>query len=171
MMSNGTRIDGLDSFPTKVMCYSQQPLTIGLLLTKNQRYSLVRQLIMAKSAGGLKGLIQMTGKSVYGASLVVRDYGTVVARWGYKYGGFAAFTVATTSMIVLMPLVFESIREVQVRCSARMYPSQPFRLYYPAEALCHGSWQDATYRANMSLIALRSFACYMYRCSKMKGCK
>jgi hypothetical protein len=87
-----------------------------------QRYSLVRQLIMAKSAGGLKGLIQMTGKTVYGASLVMRDYGTVVARWGYKYGGFAAFTVATTSMIVLMPLVFESIREVQVGSTRRLYP-------------------------------------------------
>lgn len=69
---------------------------------------------MAKSVGGLKGFIQRTGKTVYGASLIARDYGTTAARWGYQYGGFLAFTLATTSMIVLMPLLFESSREVQV---------------------------------------------------------
>lgn len=68
---------------------------------------------MAKS-GGLKGLIQATGTSVYSAGILVRDYGTIAARWGYRVGGGLAFVLATTSMIVLMPLMFESAREVQV---------------------------------------------------------
>ena len=71
---------------------------------------------MAKSSGGgLKGLLQSTGKAVYAAGLLARDYGTVAARWSYRYGGGLAFVMATTSMIVLMPLMFESSREVQVR--------------------------------------------------------
>lgn len=70
---------------------------------------------MAKSSGGLKGLIQRTGKTFYAASLIARDYGTIAVRFGYRYGGNVAFFVATTSMIVLMPLLFESTREVQVR--------------------------------------------------------
>ena len=69
---------------------------------------------MAKSSG-LKGLLQSTGKAVYAAGLLARDYGTVAARWSYRYGGGLAFVMATTSMIVLMPLMFESSREVQVR--------------------------------------------------------
>ena len=70
---------------------------------------------MSKSSGGLKGLLQMTGKSIFTAGVIVRDYGTIAARWGYKIGGNVAFVMATTSMIVLMPLIFESTREVQVR--------------------------------------------------------
>ena len=70
---------------------------------------------MAKTSGGLKGLIQSTGKAVFAAGVLARDYGTVAARWSYQYGGGLAFVVATTSMIVLMPLMFESSREVQVR--------------------------------------------------------
>lgn len=67
-------------------------------------------------AGGLKGLIQKTGGTLYATGLIVRDYGTVALRWSYKYGGNVAFVVATTSMVVLLPLIFESSREVQV-CS------------------------------------------------------
>lgn len=70
---------------------------------------------MAKTAGGLKGLIQSTGRAVYAAGVMARDYGTVAARWGYHYGGGLAFALATTSMVVLMPLMFESSREIQVR--------------------------------------------------------
>ena len=70
---------------------------------------------MAKSTGGLKGLFQSTGKAVYAAGVLARDYGTVAARWSYQYVGGLAFALATTSMIVLMPLMFESSREVQVR--------------------------------------------------------
>jgi hypothetical protein len=70
---------------------------------------------MAKASGGLKGLIQRTGKVFYAAGLIARDYGTIAARLTYRYGGSIAFAVATTSMIVLLPLVLESTREGQVR--------------------------------------------------------
>lgn len=70
--------------------------------------------IMSKPAGGLKGLLQTTGKTIFSAGVTIRDYGTIAARWGYKIGGNVAFVMATTSMIVLMPLIFESTREVQV---------------------------------------------------------
>jgi hypothetical protein len=69
---------------------------------------------MSKPSGGLKGIIQKTGKSIFSAGLIARDYGTIAVRWGYKIGGNVAFVMATTSMIVLMPLIFESTREVQV---------------------------------------------------------
>jgi len=72
-----------------------------------------------KTAGGLKGLIQSTGTAVYAAGVLARDYGTVAARFSYQYGGSLAFAVATTSMIVLMPLMFESSREVQVCCLSK----------------------------------------------------
>ena len=78
---------------------------------------------MAKTSGGLKGLIQSTGKAVFAAGVLARDYGTVAARWSYQYGGGLAFVVATTSMIVLMPLMFESSREVQVRIHCWSYYS------------------------------------------------
>ena len=71
---------------------------------------------MTKPSGGLKGLLQTTGKTIFSAGVIVRDFGTIAARWGYKIGGNVAFVMATTSMIVLMPLIFESTREVQV-CS------------------------------------------------------
>jgi hypothetical protein len=72
---------------------------------------------MSNPSGGLKGLLQTTGKTIFSAGVIVRDYGTIAARWGYKIGGNLAFVMATTSMIVLMPLIFESTREVQV-CSS-----------------------------------------------------
>jgi hypothetical protein len=63
---------------------------------------------------GLKGLVQWCGKSVYAGGILVRDYGSIAARMGYHYGGAIAFAMATTSMIVLMPLLFETSREIQV---------------------------------------------------------
>lgn len=75
---------------------------------------------MSNPSGGLKGIIQRTGQTIFSAGLIIRDYGTVAARWGYKIGGNVAFVMATTSMIVLMPLIFESTREVQV-CSRIFY--------------------------------------------------
>jgi hypothetical protein len=62
-------------------------------------------------SGGLKGLIQRTGKFFYAGGLYARD----AAKVGYKLGGSVAFAVATTSMVVLMPLLFEIAREGQVR--------------------------------------------------------
>ena len=69
---------------------------------------------MSKPSGGMKGIIQRTGKTIFSVGLMVRDFGTVATRWSYKIGGNIAFVMATTSMIVLMPLIFESTREVQV---------------------------------------------------------
>jgi len=56
------------------------------------------------SSGGLKGWLTWTGQTVYTLS-------QTTARIVYKWGGKAAFTVATTSMVVLFPLVFEIARE------------------------------------------------------------
>jgi hypothetical protein len=69
---------------------------------------------MSKPAGGLKALLHAT-KIFFSAGIIGRDYGTIAVRWGYKIGGNVGFVLATTSMIVLMPLIFESTREVQVR--------------------------------------------------------
>lgn len=73
------------------------------------------EVTMAKYVGGLKGFIQRTGKAFYAAGIIVRDYGTIAARLSYRFGGNIAFAAATTSMIVLLPLMFETTREVQVR--------------------------------------------------------
>ena len=74
---------------------------------------------MSTQSGGLKGLLQKTGKTIFSAVVVIRDCGTMAARWSYKVGGNVAFVMATTSMVVLMPLIFESTREVQVCMVAR----------------------------------------------------
>lgn len=46
--------------------------------------------------------------------LWVRDTGSSLFKWTYRVGGKAAFVLATTSMVVLMPLLFEITREAQV---------------------------------------------------------
>jgi hypothetical protein len=71
--------------------------------------------VSSRPSGGLKGIIQRTGKLFYAGGIFVRDSGTTLFRYGYEYGGRVAFGLATTSMIVLMPLLFEITREVQVR--------------------------------------------------------
>lgn len=58
----------------------------------------------SKPAGGIKGFLQKTGKM-----------GSAVFKWTYLVGGKLAFVLATTSMVVLMPLLFEITREGQVR--------------------------------------------------------
>jgi hypothetical protein len=87
--------------------------TLDLIERPSSTYTSVKG-EMSKPSGGLKGLLQTTGKTIFSAGVIVRDYGTIAARWGYKIGGNVAFVMATTSMIVLMPLIFESTREVQV---------------------------------------------------------
>lgn len=64
----------------------------------------------SKAAGGIKGFLQKTGK----AGLWAFETGNSLAQWTYRYGGKAAFVLATTSMVVLMPLLFEITREGQV---------------------------------------------------------
>lgn len=62
------------------------------------------------TAGGIKGFLQKTGK----AGIWAMETGTSLFKWTYKFGGQAAFVLATTSMVVLMPLLFEITREGQV---------------------------------------------------------
>ena len=71
-------------------------------------------LASSSSGGGLKGFLKRTGKWFYSSSLFVRDTSTTLARFTYSYGGKLAFAAATTSMVVLMPLMFEIAREGQV---------------------------------------------------------
>lgn len=43
-----------------------------------------------------------------------KEKGYALAKYGYTVGGGIAFALATTSMVVLMPLLFEIAREGQV---------------------------------------------------------
>jgi hypothetical protein len=61
--------------------------------------------------GGLKGFFLRAGKSFWGGGLFAKDTSLWMAQWAGKIG----FIVATTSMVVLMPLLFEIGRETQVR--------------------------------------------------------
>lgn len=68
-----------------------------------------------KQTGGLKGVIQRTGKFFFASGMYARDRGKTALKWGYVYGGKTAFSIAITSMVVFMPLLFEIAREGQVR--------------------------------------------------------
>jgi len=63
------------------------------------------------SSGGVKGFLQRTGKFFYSGGVWAYD----ACKVGYIYGGKFAFALATTSMLVLMPLLFEIAREGHVR--------------------------------------------------------
>ena len=62
-------------------------------------------------SGGIKGMIQRTGKFVHSTGTWVAHAGATAAMFTYKWGGQAAFVVATSSVLVLMPLLFEIARE------------------------------------------------------------
>ena len=82
----------------------------------------------SKRSGGLKGFLRETGAMLYAGSLFVRQRGFDAIKLGYAYGGQMAFSLATVSMVVLMPLLFEIAREGQVRNDVAMaYPV--FTLY------------------------------------------
>mmetsp|Transcript_10010 Transcript_10010/g.13223 ORF Transcript_10010/g.13223 Transcript_10010/m.13223 type:complete len:114 (+) Transcript_10010:106-447(+) len=66
---------------------------------------------MAKEAGGIKGFFQRTGKVVHSAGMACVQFGSTGALWAYKWGGSTAFVVATSSVLVFMPLLFEIGRE------------------------------------------------------------
>jgi hypothetical protein len=68
----------------------------------------------SKRSGGLKGFLRQTGAFLYEGSLIVRQQGFEYVKLGYFYGGKVAFSIATVSMVVLMPLLFEIAREGQV---------------------------------------------------------
>lgn len=61
----------------------------------------------SRPAGGIKGFLQKTG-------IWARETVPSLVKWTYRVGGKAAFFLATTSMVVLMPLLFEITREAQV---------------------------------------------------------
>lgn len=65
--------------------------------------------------GGLKGFFQRAGNSFKSGGLFAKDS----ASWLVAKGAAIGFIVATTSMITLMPLLFEIAREGQVRCVNR----------------------------------------------------
>lgn len=64
-----------------------------------------------KQPQGLKGFFLRAGKSFYDGGLFAKETSTWMAKWAGKIG----FVIATTSMVVLMPLLFEIGRESQVR--------------------------------------------------------
>ena len=72
------------------------------------------------TTGGLKGLLQRGGTWAYETGVYTRDKGSESLKWIVKKGGNLAFALATTSMIVLMPLLFEIAREGQVRAFFRI---------------------------------------------------
>lgn len=67
-----------------------------------------------KKVGGLKGLIGRTKSFLYSGGLYAIDTGNKIMKWSYHYGGGLIFALATTSMVVFMPLLFEIAREGQV---------------------------------------------------------
>jgi Ca2+/H+ antiporter len=64
----------------------------------------------APKEGGIKGFLTRAGASFYAGGLLVKEQGWV---WAKKAGN-VGFMVATTSIVVLMPLIFEIMREGQV---------------------------------------------------------
>ena len=65
---------------------------------------------MAQSVGGVKGFFLRAQKSFYAGGAFAKDWSWWLAQKGGKVGLF----LASTSMVVLMPLIFEINREVQV---------------------------------------------------------
>ena len=66
----------------------------------------------SKASGGLKGFLQRASSSFLKAFDASKEYGS----WFAHYGGQVGIFLASTSMVVLMPLIFEINREVMVRC-------------------------------------------------------
>ena len=63
--------------------------------------------------GGIKGFLTKAGSSFYKGGLVAKEW----SWWLAKKSGKVGIVVATTSIVVLMPLVFEIAREGQVSLS------------------------------------------------------
>ncbi|KAL7428029.1 hypothetical protein ACHAXH_002255 [Discostella pseudostelligera] len=60
--------------------------------------------------GGIKGFLTRAGSSFLAGGLYVKEKSWTVA----KMAGNIGFMVATTSIVVLMPLIFEIMREGQM---------------------------------------------------------
>ena len=63
-----------------------------------------------QQVGGIKGFITRASTSFYAGGLFIKEKGWMAA----KMAGNVGFAVATTSIVVLMPLIFEIMREGQV---------------------------------------------------------
>ena len=64
----------------------------------------------AAPVGGMKGFFLKAGKSFYAGATVGREW----SWWLIQKGGTVGLFLASTSMVILMPLIFEINREVQV---------------------------------------------------------
>mmetsp|Transcript_19505 Transcript_19505/g.39118 ORF Transcript_19505/g.39118 Transcript_19505/m.39118 type:complete len:108 (-) Transcript_19505:193-516(-) len=64
----------------------------------------------APKEGGIKGFLTRAGVSFYAGGLFMKEKGWI---WAKKAGN-VGFMVATTSIVVLMPLIFEIMREGQM---------------------------------------------------------
>merc|ERR1712029_564767 len=60
--------------------------------------------------GGVKGFLFRAGKSFYAGGLYMKEKSWLVAKMAVNAG----FVAATTSLVVLMPLIFEIMRESQM---------------------------------------------------------
>lgn len=70
----------------------------------------------AQKEGGIKGFLSRAGNSFFAGGLYFKEKGWMAA----KMAGNVGFAVATTSIVVLMPLIFEIMREGQV-CAYDMF--------------------------------------------------
>ena len=64
-----------------------------------------------RPVGGIKGFLTRAGKSFYAGGLLAKDWTWWLAQRGGQFG----LVLASTSMVILMPLIFEINREVGVR--------------------------------------------------------
>ena len=71
-----------------------------------------------KKSGGLKGFFQRAGKSFATGGVFAKESSTWVAQKLAKIG----FVLATTTIITIMPLIFEISFEGQVRFETSHYP-------------------------------------------------
>mmetsp|Transcript_116666 Transcript_116666/g.326359 ORF Transcript_116666/g.326359 Transcript_116666/m.326359 type:complete len:112 (-) Transcript_116666:317-652(-) len=66
--------------------------------------------------GGIKGFFMKAGKSFYSGGLLAKDW----SWWIAQKGGTIGLVLASTSMVILMPLIFEINREVGMIASERL---------------------------------------------------
>lgn len=63
-----------------------------------------------KPVGGIKGFFIKAGNSFYAGGILAKDW----SWWLAQKGGRIGLILASTSMVILMPLIFEINREVVV---------------------------------------------------------
>uniref|UniRef100_A0A7S2SD82 Mitochondrial import receptor subunit TOM22 homolog n=1 Tax=Eucampia antarctica TaxID=49252 RepID=A0A7S2SD82_9STRA len=64
----------------------------------------------ASSPGGIKGFLSRAGRSFYAGGIFAKEKSLWLSEKMLKVG----FVIATTSLVVLMPLIFEIAREGQM---------------------------------------------------------